>query len=312
MRKFNIAAFILLLSICFVSCKPDDDKPAPPPRDRAEVYAEDIDAIETYLQTHYMVVDADYNVQIFEIPEGGTQVSIWDQTEFPLAYDLVKTDNRQSFFVDGKFDDPVEYKLYYIIFNQGGGERPTTVDSTFVSYRGWKLDNLQFDVSPNPIWFTFEETAVSGFRQFSAKLNAAENFTMNNDGTATFNNYGAGVVFIPSGLAYFERAPSGIGAYNPIVFQIHLMGLKYRDHDRDGILSRDEVYNGNTSPFDQDSDGDNIPDFYDVDDDGDGRLTRNEIKDSEGNIIPFELIPDCNGNTTNPERLKKHLDPSCW
>lgn len=312
MKKINIAVFLLLLSISFVSCKKDDDGKVEPPRDRGVQYLEDIDNIETYLQTHYMVVDADFNVEIFEIPEGGTQISIWDQTEYPLQYDMVKNDSRTTFFVDGRIDDDVDYKLYYVIFNQGGGQRPTTIDSTYATYRGWKLDNQQFDISPNPIWFTFEGIEVSGFRQFTAKLNAAENFTMNNDGTATFNNFGAGVVFIPSGLGYFERTAGGIGAYQPLVFNIKLMGLRYRDHDRDGILSKDEMYNDVTDPFLQDTDGDNVPDFLDVDDDGDGRRTIDEIKDSEGNIIPFDLIPDCNGNTTNPERLKKHLDPSCW
>ncbi|MDV7390287.1 hypothetical protein RZS08_02985, partial [Arthrospira platensis SPKY1] len=95
------------------------------------------------------------------------------------------------------------------------------------------------------------------------------------------------------------------------VFQIKLKRVFYRDHDNDGILSKDEVYGNTTHPRLQDTDGDNIPDFLDVDDDGDRVLTRIEITDSEGNIIPFDLIPDCNGNTTNPDRLKKHLDPTC-
>jgi hypothetical protein len=44
-----------------------------------------------------------------------------------------------------------------------------------------------------------------------------------------------------------------------------------------------------------DSDGDNIPDFADINDDGDGTLTEDEIEfDAEGNLI----FPDSNGNGT--------------
>ena len=51
-----------------------------------------------------------------------------------------------------------------------------------------------------------------------------------------------------------------------------------------------------------DSDGNGIPDYLDVDDDGDGVLTRDEITDEDGNIIfPY---PDSNGNGT-PD----YLDP---
>ena len=60
-----------------------------------------------------------------------------------------------------------------------------------------------------------------------------------------------------------------------------------------------------------DSDGDGIPNFYDVDDDGDNYTTKLEIKDANGVLIPFANIPDCSGNTTNSTRIKKHLDKNC-
>ncbi|MEN9422752.1 MAG: hypothetical protein RL122_135 [Pseudomonadota bacterium] len=53
------------------------------------------------------------------------------------------------------------------------------------------------------------------------------------------------------------------------------------DDDGDGILTKNENYNGGT-PADDDSDKDGIPDYMDVDDDGDGILTKNETPD--GNV----------------------------
>jgi hypothetical protein len=75
-----------------------------------------------------------------------------------------------------------------------------------------------------------------------------------------------------------------------------------------------ELYGTETDYFMQDSDGDLIPDFLDTDDDEDGFLTRNEFKISGTDpqeYYDFTTIPDCSGNTTNPIRLKRYLDPSC-
>jgi hypothetical protein len=70
-----------------------------------------------------------------------------------------------------------------------------------------------------------------------------------------------------------------------------------------------ELNSGVINP--DDTDGDGIPDFLDVDDDGDGYGTRKEITAADGTIIPFASIPSCDGNTTNASRIKKHLDKNC-
>ena len=56
-----------------------------------------------------------------------------------------------------------------------------------------------------------------------------------------------------------------------------------------------------------DTDGDGIPNYLDTDDDGDGVSTRKEITDANGVLIPFASIPACDGNTTDPARIKRHL-----
>jgi hypothetical protein len=325
LKRFKNVLLISVLSTVIFSCKKDDDDASiVPPKDRNIQYTEvDKGLIEAYLEDNYMLIDADMNVTIAEIPEGNTElISIKDQMDYPLQFIEVLNDTRQSNLKGGRINDPVSYKLYYILLNEGGGQRPTTVDSSFVDYRGWNLSNTQFDQTSSAVWTSYPSSInefISGFRQILPKMKTPENVTPNEDGTISYTNYGNCVVFIPSGLAYFNLSRGvNIPTYSNLVFQIKLKGLRYNDHDRDKILSKDEIYNpaGDTDIgfFNQDSDGDAIPDFLDADDDGDGFLTRNELK-IPGTLpqlyYQFNDIPSCSGNQVDPNRLKKHLDPSC-
>ncbi len=325
LKRFKNVLLIAILSVVVFSCKKDDDDVnIVPPRDRTEQYNADKDSIQKYFETHYMTVDADMNVMIAEIPEENSAeyTSIKDQTDYPLQFIEVKNDARITYLKGGRIDDPVSYKLYYILLNEGGGQSPTTIDSSFVDYRGWNFNNVEFDRTSSPVWTSFPSSTnefISGFRQILPKLKTPEMITPNEDGTLTYTNYGNCVVFIPSGLAYFNVSRGiNIPAYSNLAFQIKLKGLRYNDHDRDKILSKDEIYNptgdSDIGYFNQDTDGDGIPDFLDTDDDGDGVLTRNEIK-IPGTIpqlyYSFEQIPDCSGDQSNPGRLRKHIDPSC-
>lgn len=327
LKRFKNVLLIAVLSTVIFSCKKDDDDVTiTPPKDRTEQYETvDKDLIETYLAEHYMTVDADMNVTISKIPAENSSdyVSIKDQTDYPLQFiEDVINDNRQSYLKGGRINDPVKYKLYYIMLNEGGGQRPTTVDSTFVDYRGWNLNNVEFDRTSSPVWTTFPAPQlefISGFRQILPLMKTPEITTDNEDGTTSFINYGNCVVFIPSGLAYYNL-PRGanIEPYSNLVFQIKLKGLRYNDHDRDKILSKDEYYDpsgdADIGLFNQDSDGDGIPDFLDTDDDGDGVLTRNELKipgTTPQQYYQFNDIPSCSGDQVDPNRTKKHLDPLC-
>ncbi|PZO32877.1 MAG: FKBP-type peptidylprolyl isomerase [Flavobacteriaceae bacterium] len=319
MTRIKLFLIAVVSSTVLFSCKKDDDSSkVAPPRDRATQYASDIQDIETYLKTHYLTVTMDANNNpvptIIQIPEGGTQVSIWDQQDYPLKTKMVRNDGRTYTNADpivGKpINDPVEYKLYYIKLREGVGQSPTRVDSTLVTYRGNALDGTQFDYRPNPVWFS-QESVVSGWRNIMTEFksgNAVDD--PSNPGGTLLTDYGVGIVFVPSGLGYFNGAPagSGLSSYSPLVFTINLHMVKYADNDGDGILSYLEDLNGNGDYYDDDTDGDGIPNFLDVDDDGDRTKTRTEIKDAFGNIYPFDLIPNCSGTTGG---LKKHLDPSC-
>ncbi len=61
-----------------------------PLRDYAVQYATDNTTIEEYLKTYYITVvnnpglSDDQDVTFTKIPDGGTQKSIWDQTDYQL------------------------------------------------------------------------------------------------------------------------------------------------------------------------------------------------------------------------------------
>lgn len=320
LKHLKSYGFFILLALAIVSCKDNDDAPSGvPPNDRTEQYATDIALIEEYLQTNYMTVDGDLNATFDSIPANGTQISVWNQTDYPLQSITVKNDDRMSIRTDGNVSDDVEYKLYYILLNEGGGENPITIDSSFVDYRGWNLRNAEFDRTSTPVWISFplSNVFISGFRQILPVMKTAESILENSDGSVNYINSGKCIVFIPSGLAYFNT-PQGpnLPSYSNLVFQINLKTKHSIDHDSDRILSHLELYGTETDYFKQDSDGDFIPDFLDADDDGDGFLTRNEFKKPLVGTEPqeyydFTTIPDCSGNMDDPNRVKRYLDPNC-
>ena len=320
-RHFKSYSFFVLIALAVISCKDDDNKTTGvPPNDRTEQYTTDIGLIEEYLQSNYMTVDGDLNATITKIADGGTETPIWNQTNFPLQSITVKNDDRLSILTTGTVPDDVEYKLYYVLLNEGGGQNPITIDSSFVDYRGWNLSNVEFDRTSTPVWTSFPLTNVfiSGFRQILPVMKTAESIVENADGSVNYVNAGKCIVFIPSGLAYYN-SPKGanLPSYSNLVFQIDLKTLHSIDHDSDRILSHLELYGTETDYFLQDSDGDLIPDFLDADDDGDGFLTRNEFKKPLVGTEPqeyydFTTIPDCSGNQTNPDRVKRYLDPGCY
>lgn len=319
MNKVKFYFILPLLSLVIFSCnKSDTNAEDIVLKEYAVQYPIDIEAIETYLKTHsFEVVNVDSRMDVkidtFIVGNTSGKVSIWDNTQYPLQFKMVKNDARSTNLVDGQIVDPVEYKMYYLLLNEGGGAAATKFDSTFVSYRGWKLDNKQFDINNTPFWATFpkissaEVTLISGFRQFTSLLKAAQSISVGTNGEINYNNYGAGVVFIPSGLGYYNRTQPNIKAFSPLAFTVRLHSIRQRDHDRDGILSKFENGNGISDLYTVDTDKDNIPDFLDIDDDNDNVRTILEIR-NPATLKPFSFIdiPTCTGGT-----LKKHLDPNC-
>jgi hypothetical protein len=297
--KLQRLLFILMLGFIF-SCSDDDDTSEPVElRDPEEVKDENMLQIEEFLSTHFYRFEDNPQNPNFQ----------------NIVFDTIAGDNaNEEPIINSEFlkskpvtQQDVEYTLYYLKFREGAESlrQPTFADSVLVTYRGFSLfENQTFDGSPNPIWFDLTSN-IRGFYEVMDEFRGATSFQENPDGTISFDdNFGIGTVFIPSGIAYYATPPSGSGiaAYEPIVFNIQLYKSKESDHDRDGVPSWMEDINEDRRITNDDSDGDNIPDFADIDDDGDGTLTEDEIEfDAEGNLI----LPDSNGNGT-PD----YLDPT--
>jgi FKBP-type peptidyl-prolyl cis-trans isomerase FkpA len=314
--------FILLIAtvVTISSCNKDDDKDTPvvPPKPFAEQYPIDSLAINNYLKENYIseVVNNpgfpnDQDVTIKKITDVATQPSLWSYLNSPtlprLSIREVSAHN-------------ITYKLYYLVIREGvkggdnasGGEYPCNVDGVFAGYKGTLLDGTVFDSSNNGQMLSNLDGTnhdgggaivvrgwPEGFPRFKTGWVSSKN-----DGTISYNDFGVGVLFIPSGLAYYNIAKTNIPAYSPLVFSIKLYALKRYDHDADGIPSYQEdvdpKHDGYMYTFAKDvenlddTDKDGIPDFRDFDDDGDNYATRGEIKDANGKYYPYDgaLVDD--------------------
>lgn len=314
--KYGVLVFICF-AVTLLSCRNDDDGgPEPiPPSLLSEVAPEDDEKIREFLNTHF------YNYEDFETqPEGFDYKIVIDTIagenadKRPMMEDAktMKFDVSSSHFGLSAEEENIEHTLYYIEAKKGGGGSPTYADSTLVRYQGFLLDGTQFDESKDFSWTDISRIAARGFADGYAQLSAgtSDQIVENGDGTYNINNSGIGLVIMPSGMAYFNRSPSGlIPTYSVLMFQIELgLYVEGTDHDNDGIPSAQEDLNGNGFLGDDNTDGDDEPfntpprpNYQDPDDDGDGILTREEIivengeitfPDADGDGVPDYLDPD--------------------
>lgn len=280
MRKGKIALSILCLTIGFLSCNKDDDGGSFTEveiRDRSEQQLKDKDSLVKYLNGHY------YNSSAFESnPNANTS----DLIISALPSDGIVPDPANNTLL---MDDvelkkvtfaETDYEFYILNLNPtAGGESPKFSDQIRVNYEGFTLDNQVFDSAVTPVDFDLI-SLVPGWRKVMPFFNAAESFTNENDGTVSYTNHGVGVMFLPSGLGYFNNATGGIPSYTSIAFKFDLFQISQNDHDNDGIPSYLEDLNGDGefTLADDDTDGDGIQNYFDLDDDGDGVPTLNELE----------------------------------
>ena len=286
----NLSKLLFLtLAIAIASCSKSDKVETVPLRDFALQYTADLDSINKFIDTHYMTVTPELDVTFTKID--AAQTSIRAQTDYALQFKTVTK-------------GAIDYKVYYINFREGGNRSPTKLDSVYVTYKGDLLTGINFDTAQNPVWFQLDKLAVSGWGDIMPLFKTGFYDQSGDPSTPTnFTDYGAGVMFLPSALGYFgSSSQTGtIPLYSPLIFSFKMMELRYTDHDGDGILSKDEVATIGDDPRLYDTDGDGTPNYLDVDDDGDGYLTKFEIR--ENGVITF---PTCPGGT-----ISKHLDPTC-
>lgn len=285
MKFGNITLTILSLMFIITSCTPDDDGTTiTPPRDRTEVYAEDLEEIETFLEEHYYnyeefdftdpysTANDDFEIVFGEIADDPTKIPLIDRPE--LKFKMVEDPEEEGLM----------YKLYYLEVREGEGNEVHFIDQAHVTYEGVLTDDTVFDSAINPTNFDLTSVGlnagvVTGFREALIEFKtAASPYTVNGDGTISYHKHGIGAAFIPSGLGYFNNLLEDIPSYTPIIFKFSLFDRALLDHDSDGIPSFMENLNDDLDVFDDDTNEDGAPNFFDGDDDGDGVLTRNEIE----------------------------------
>ena len=280
MKIKYFVAFLLVLTLAFLGChKNNNDVTVVPERDRAEQQIVDKDSLLGYLNTHY------YNASTFETP-GNYKTSDLVISELPKDdngnyLDLPDPDNNKLLIdaveIKTTTYQDVEYEYYVLKLNQGGGEAPNFTDNISVNYSGNLLDETVFDSTVNATVFDLINL-VQGWRNVMVEFNTSDGYQINSDGTVQYNNYGLGAMFLPSGLAYFSSALASVPVYSNLIFKFELYKSAPNDHDSDGIFSHLEDLNNDQNVYDDDTDEDTIPNFYDANDDNDSLLTKDELK----------------------------------
>lgn len=311
LKAFSLIAFIAV----FASCKKDDDNSVAPPRDYTIQNAADMDSITKFLKTHYTVLDeTTYEATFPEITDG--QTSIWDDQVHELQSTIVRRNG-------------IDYTIYYLNFRQGVEDAPSGVDNITVNYRGTLLDGTQFDYRPVVGEGLSLNKAIAGWQDIMPLFQAGTYIAGGNGSPASFADFGAGAMFLPSGLAYYSGSASNLmPAYSCLVFSFQLFDVEYTDLDGDKILNKDEFeWTRKKDPVTgeyltdgegeyiwekiavvfSDTDGDGIPNYADVDDDGDGRLTKDEVRQQvDGKPSPtlyytYAEMFEADGVTVKPE-----------
>lgn len=332
MRLEKVTLLILVLIIGFVSCKKDDDATTTTIeiRDRDEQQLDDKDSLVDYLSTHY------YNKSDFD---GNTNPKIANLVFTEITDEVISSD-ADSLLINAVETRTVvysetDYEYYVLVLNEGyaEGKSPNFSDNILVSYEGLDLYDEVFDSSVSPVEFDMIGDGINTFglipiwRKVLPSFKVAEGFVEQPDGVVDYFNHGTGVMFAPSGLAYFASAITGVSAYSPLIFKFELYKTFENDHDGDGVpsylediftvdgiagsdgeftIDYDDLANAN----DDDTDGDGTPDYVDIDDDGDGVATIYEDidedgdptnDDSNGNGIPNYLDADDTLSTLDDE-----------
>ncbi len=307
----------LLLALGLLSaCGDDDGVPVGqivPPRLLAEVAVENDAEIVEFLDTHF------YNYEDFQEP-------VAPDFDFKILIDTIAGDNADKIPLSEQVlsqvinvnsielglseeENDIPHTFYYLIPRQGVGANPSVADSVLMRYTGKLLNGTEFDASTTGVWFDLPQiqapgiqSGARGFTEGTAFINSGGEPIVNPDGTFDVEGFGVGIMFLPSGLGFFNNSQVLIPAYSPLVFEVNVLAMVEADHDQDGIPSILEDVNGNGYMFDDNTDEDEerefrsplFADFLDLDDDNDGIRTSEEISiDADGNIT----FPDSDGDS---------------
>jgi FKBP-type peptidyl-prolyl cis-trans isomerase FkpA len=325
MNKVYKFFLIIVIGFTVTNCSTSNNDPTSVVLNDFTVQRDADDAkIVTYLKTHKINLPVvNFEVTFTKVSELDAEC-IWVKNQLPSAtYPLLKRTC---------ISNNIKYTIYYIKLQQGGASTPKTkkpcnLDGVFTAYKGRLMDDYVpigtlvngvattvatggasandvgtvFDSNDNPTDYFNLDAVIRGWSEVFPLFNSGS-YVANSDGTNTYSDFGAGVMFIPSGLAYFNGAPGVIPSYSPLIFNFKLYEVRRNDHDFDGIEDYNENLDGeqfadtgNTMKGSyiyttaasvltaaelllDDTDADGIPDAYDQDDDNDRYPTRNECK----------------------------------
>ncbi|CDF79269.1 FKBP-type peptidyl-prolyl cis-trans isomerase [Formosa agariphila KMM 3901] len=103
---------------------------------------------------------------------------------------------------------PTGSGLYYVIDEQGDGEKPTADSNVTVTYKGYFTDGEVFDESPSEISF-YLNNVIEGWQE----------------GIQLFNEGGSGTLLIPSHLGYGRYGASIIPGGSVLIFDVNLISV---------------------------------------------------------------------------------------
>lgn len=277
MMKFRHILAVLLLAVIVYAC--GDDGPtvptADPNFDHAGQALKDNDTIIKFLKSHYF----DDSSDLIKTIDAG-QGSLFN-------------DSRLQANKVNEFD--IDYVYYSFVKEVGNPDPvkdfPTVVDSVLVKFRLKTIDSSTVvkDVSDlnTARWFNPASIEVRGWLYGFTHFKGGKNIT--NNGPITYEGAGNGFFLLPSGLSYRNNPQTLTNKI--LLYYVNLLDIvEDTDSDRDGVPSILEDIDGDGKPWNDDTDGDNISDFLDTDDDGDGVLTIREKKTSSDPNNPS--LPD--------------------
>jgi FKBP-type peptidyl-prolyl cis-trans isomerase FkpA len=223
MKTIKIVISLVFLAL-FSNCSKDSDFPdfpvQPPLRDVATQYKEDIALIEKYLKTHAVVVVDnpggldDQNATLKSVPNLDP-ASIWgSDNAIPKASLLTKTVK-----VGG-----IDHKIYYEMFRNGTGVSSlSNSDQLRTCYSGFLMNETSspFDsTGDKPADFPIKNLILGW--QLTLPLFKMGSI-VSDDLPNPYRDFGSGMFFLPSALAYYESSPSEkVPAYTPIAFSVRL------------------------------------------------------------------------------------------
>lgn len=242
--KIKNLLIVVVLSMLIFACSNDSSDPFD------AIAQEKIDdtLLIDYLKANYLV-EADGTID--SISNG--EASLYSKIK---TLDVTKND--------------INYKLYYIILNEGAGKQASKFDSVMVDFSGIKLDSTYFNYPVLESRFDLTSLlyngGAAGFAYATSLLKGGTKI-VNADESFSFENSGEGIFFLPSGLGYgnTNAYTSGFPANTPMIFKIKLHYVKEADNDNDGRTNREEDTDNDGNLLNDDTDGDGIPNYLDKD-----------------------------------------------